>query len=229
MILDTALELTLPPPTVVISPSVNPTPPTSFLVELAPDGLHTYLAGPAYSGALWKLVRPSLPTTGRLTLSFDWQPDAALLALAQACEFDCRPTDAAGNTYPMDSQLNLAEGAGSGTAMLQVWNGGLTGKWTDTGLKIALPPAAQWTTLTFNYAFDQTHLTCSVVSLTVGTGASVQTYVVPGQLQSQPVERLGWQPGQTVIQKQLDMGALGGGAAAGAFSDVMRGITLGWG
>jgi hypothetical protein len=215
MIIDTNLEQ-YPTPTFTDS-SVTPNPPAAFVPILAPDGLHTYIAGVAgkYTGGLWHIVRSVLPNSGNLSLSFLYNPDAALAQGAQAIEFDLRVTDGSGNVAALDNQFVL-------TNDKLDWQVSLNGdSWTDTGLGFAIPPAGILTPFTLIGAFNFTAGTYSFGSAVIGSEAESLT---EPQFKNLPVLKLNWLPGnQLVFQKQLDCIN-----AAVAFSDVMKNIQAAW-
>lgn len=206
-----AIELEKGALTVVTGPSINPVVPATYEPILAADGVHTYIAGAAYCGALWKSVSSVLTNTGNLAVSFDLNPDAALIQCAQALEFDSRPTDAAGYTYPMDFQFNIEE-----NWMLQL---SVSGTWTDTGIRIPPLVAGQWTNIQQLYTFNITAKTFSWTSIAMdGT-----VYTFPGSFNNQAAVSMGWTINQLVLQKQIDLNS-GGGAG----SDIMRNLQAIW-
>lgn len=211
MIIDTSLEQH--PATVVVGPSINPVAPSVYTGQLCADGLHTFLVGAAYAGALWKIVRATLPNSGKVALTFDWLPDATIFENAQACEFDTRVTDADGYTYELDLQLNLA------TSRLQV---ALNGSWTDAGSLPDLETIAHLPiSVEIQYFFDVVEKKGSILSISFG-GAPPQ--LISSAFQDQSAKQLGWEPNQVVLQKQLDLKGAGG-----AMMDVMRDISYEWG
>jgi hypothetical protein len=215
MILDTNLE-NYPTP-VFTDSSVTPNPPQAFVPFLAPDGLHTYLAGTPgkYSGGLWHIVRNVLPNTGNLTLSFLLNPDGALAGNAQALEFDRRVTGPAGEIYALDCQLvPNAQGA----LDWQLW---LNNNWADTGLDFPMPPSGSFMPFSFSDTFSTATQTYSYGSLTIGN----VTQVAPTQFRKLTALKLAqpWQANALVFQKQLDAKLSGA-----PYSDTMKDITAGW-
>ena len=220
MIVDTNLEQ-YPTPTYVDA-SVTPNPPQAFVPVTASDGLHTYIVGVAgkYTGGLWHIVRPVLPNEGSLSVSFLYNPDAALAQGAQALEFDLRVTDALGNVYALDNQFVLTNGRLS-------WQVSTNGNnWVDTGYTFALPPAGLLTPWNISGSFDIKAGTYSFGSVAVGSQSQSLT---AAQFKNLPALKLGWVPpatspaGELVFQKQLDCVP-----AAVAFSDVMKQIQAAW-
>lgn len=207
MLVDTQLETT--PVTVVTGPSINPIPPTIYTPVAASDGIHTYIGGPAMSGALWKLSRPLLANKGLLNYSFSLLLDAALIQQARALEFDCRVTDANGWTYPLDAQFNLA------TGWFQVATGVAANKivWQNA-VQMDLITGEPFINLT--YSFDTVKHICSVLGVSM-VGGLIPT---PSALQNQPAVQIGWGKSEIVLQKQMCLNV------AGAMSDRMRNITL---
>lgn len=215
MIVDQNLERY--PWAVVSGPSVNPIPPSSFEPVLTSAGLRIYIAGPAYSAALAKIVRP-LPavSTGHLLLSFDLIPDDGTVLFGQAREFDLRVTDAAGWTYPFDMQLNWQKGG-----MLQLATGVAASQiqWQDSGIQVGRPIAGQPIHLNIAMKYDTTAHICSVLNI---QGSTVTANpAIPSALQNQPAFQAGWEPNSVVRQHQLCLDEQGG-----AMSDLIANDSL---
>lgn len=181
---------------VVSGPSVNPTTPDSFEPELLPDGLRIFIKGKADSAALCKIVRslPSYVTVNpvKLKLFLTIVPDDSTALFLRCREFDVRITDAAGWTYPLDMQINWAEGG-----MFQVATGVAAGtiQWMDTGILVKMPAPGTPLALAIEMEYDLSAHTCSITSF--------QGTPVPITLQKQAAAQMGWTPSQVVFQHQL--------------------------
>lgn len=216
MILDTKLEQY--PATVVNNTSVNPQAADSYLPLLQPDGIHTYLASvKPNGGALWKIARPLLPNNGQLGLQFNWVLSAEALLYGRCFEFDTRPTDVAGWTYPLDFQFVLLENM----LRLNVATGVAANKivWQDTGQAFTCPGQGQLVPVDLEYSFDITKRVCSILWVSLGTAM----FNIPAALRNQPAVQLGWQVSQVVLQKQMEVGVNGG-----VSSDTMSAIQYSW-
>lgn len=216
MIIDTNLEQY--PTPIFTDASVTPNPPQSFVPVLAPDGLHTYIAGVAgkYTGGLWHIVRPVLPNTGKLTMSWLYNPDAALTQGCQAIEFDPRVTNGSGSVFAMDNQFVLKNG-------VLDWQVSPNGNdWADTGFDFAIPSAGILTPMSLTTAFNLSAGTYSFISAAIGSMAHT---ITASAFQNLPMLNLKWtaNPNQLIFQKQLDCIN-----AAVAFSDVMENIEANW-
>lgn len=216
MIIDTALETY--PATVVNNTSVNAVPADGYLPLLQADGLHTYLiASKPNGGALWKIERGLLPNTGKLSLQFNWLLAAEALLYGRCFEFDTRITDQNGWTYPCDFQFILQSDGLHLYVATGVAAGNIT--WQDSKIAFPTPVAGVWNALAMAYTFNASARTCSIVSVTSGT----QSRLIPSTLQNQPAAQLGWQASQVVLQKQIEVGSMGG-----AVEDVMSSIQYVW-
>ena len=216
MITDATLEIY--PATVVNNTSVNPIPADGYISLLTNGVLGTYLiASQPNGGALWKINRPYLPNTGKLSLSFNWILSTEALLYGRCFEFDTRPTDQAGWTYPCDFQFILQSNA----LYMYVATGVAAGKiqWQSTGSSLPLPAAGMWTWIGIDYALDTVKHVCSILEVSNGS----LKIPIPANLQNQPAVQIGWQAGTVTLQKQLV-----NGPAAGAFSDGMKNIQYAW-
>lgn len=173
-------------------PSINPTPPTSFVIEQLPGELLIANAGPKFAGALAKQSNP-LPWPTRL-ITFGYAVKFGDdIAFAQVIETDAKITDAAGWTYDGSFQWNVASG----------WMAQIGSPWLDTGVKIPLAPD-QWNRVAIVYQLDYVAHTLTVVS-------------VNGQAISLPAvaaKQLGWGVREIVTQLQLCTNGQGGAYTA---------------
>lgn len=192
------------------SEAINVVKPDSFIPQLAADGLHTYIAGPAYAGALGKVsLGPEriLPNTGKVTLVLAICPDHSLIERGQAIEHDLRIT-IGGLTYLFDMQNNLAKGG-----MLQIGTGSA---WLDANVKLGIPASDQWTTYRYAWAMDTNAKVSEPISAQVDGAPAM---MVP--VGAQPAQSLGWGDG-VVFQNQRCLNEKGG-----AMSDVVN-VSLEW-
>lgn len=181
---------------VVSGTSINPTTPDSFFPEFLPDGLRINIKGKAGTAALCKLVRPLLLyVTGnpvKLKLLLTIVPDDSTALFLRCREFDVRITDAAGWTYPLDMQINWAEGG-----MFQVATGVAAGSisWADTGILVKMPAPGVSLALAVEMEYDLSAHTCSITSF--------QGSAIPAALLLQAAAQMGWSPNEVVFQHQL--------------------------
>lgn len=190
-------------------PDINAVPPKWMEYQLASDGLHTYMAGPAGGGAMVKIERPlppaSLWSSGKFTLVFALCPDQCSVDGSQIYEHDLRIT-MNGVTYIFDMQNNIAQGG-----MLQIGTGA---SWLDTPVMLGKPNACGWTDYRFACALGSGS---QILSAQVNGGAPIP---VPSVL-AQPAQNLGWGDG-VVFQNQRCFNAHGG-----VMGDVSR-ISIEW-
>lgn len=151
-----------------VGPAYNPVNSTKYWSTLLSNGWREFgHEAPAQGGwlsGLNDLPIPSGFTKGlvrhRLSLMFDasilnWTTGARILA-----ELDNRVADGKGNNFNYSNQINL-----SSNWMWQV--DPQTGKWTDTGVRIAPLAPFQWHDFEFENAIDFVANKLSFVSLTV--------------------------------------------------------------
>lgn len=190
MLIDTDIQKG--PFEVVSGTSVNPTAPDSFFPELLPDGLRINIKGKAGTAALCKLVRPLASTVQKLKLLLTIVPDDSTFLFERCREFDVRITDSAGWTYPLDMQINWAEGG-----MFQVATGVAAGNisWADTGILVKMPAPGVPLALAVEMEYDTTAHTCSVTSF--------QGTAIPASLLLQAAAQMGWSSDEVVFQQQL--------------------------
>ena len=200
-------------------PSINATNPDWMKYQLAADGLHLYMGGPQYSGAMVKIERPTPPaslwTPGKFTLDFSLCPDRCSEDCSQVYEHDIRIT-MNGMTYLFDMQNNVAQGG-----VLQVGTGSA---WLDTGVKLGVPAAGRWTEYKFNCAIVGNMAQLLSVQVDGGSPIAVpSTFAQPTQSLTfaQPTQSLGWGDG-VVFQNQRCFNAKGG-----VMGDVSR-ISIEW-
>jgi hypothetical protein len=191
--------------------------PTSFEPELLADGLKIYIAGApgigAFASALAQIVRP-LPaqSTGQLVRQFLYTPDDAAATYCWGEEFDERPTDAAGWTYPLDKRIVWAL-----NGQLQISSGVAAGKiaWNNSGIQFG-PVGPVPVLITEVMSYDTTARTCSILSVKCGNILGT----VPLALRNQPAFNLQWTPGTLVLQRQPYL------VGAGAFSNLVANDTM---
>lgn len=172
--------------------------PTKYgVVSPVPSGSGAliYIEGPAYSDFEAYIVRPVLPNTGSLALTFSLATDANAPKVAQAIETDTILT-VNGWTYNLSAQINYEE-----DGMLQVADA--AGAWIDTGAKPGKLAPNVPHRYSIEYSFDEAAHMAQVVSVTIdGT--------VYGNLPAAtPATQKGWTSG-AIFQVQLDLGASGG-------------------
>ncbi len=173
-------------------------------------GALIYIEGPAYSDFEAYIVRPVLPNTGSLAITFSLATDANAPKVAQAIETDTILT-ANGWTYNLSAQINYEE-----EGMIQVAD--VTGKWVDTGVKIGLLDPATVTRFSVLYGFDEAKHTSSVRHVMAGP----TIHEIPEALQNIPAVQKGWADG-AIMQVQLDTNARGG-----EFSVSVDGCSYVW-
>lgn len=174
--------------------------PTKYgVVSPAPSGPYSliYIEGPAYSDFEAYIVRPVLPNTGSLELTFSLATDANAPKVAQAIETDTILT-VNGWTYNLSAQINYEE-----DGMLQVDSD--SGAWVDTGVKPGKLAPNVPHKYSIEYSFDEAAHTASVLSMNIDG----EDFPVPASQHKTAARQLGWADG-AIFQVQLDLGASGG-------------------
>jgi hypothetical protein len=191
--------------------------PTSFEPELLPEGLSIYIAGnpgiQPFASALAQTVRPLLAQSiGLLTRSFLYNGDEGAPKNCYALEFDTRPTDPNGWTYPLDMRIVWAL-----NGQLQLATGVAAGKiaWVSAGIQFGPIPTVP-TLITANMSYSEASRTCSAA--TVSCGSILGS--IPAALLNQPAFNQGWTPNEIVLQRQPYL------IGAGAFSDLVGNDTM---
>lgn len=171
--------------------TINSKTATGRALVRLPSGLRMFCSGDAYAGWLAKHVLPLVYPFPRITLSYVLMVDDATAQCAQVVETDSKITDAAGYTYDLSAQWNLAEGW-----MFQVDDG--AGHWVDTGIQIA--PLAAYTELTveIDYELDYVNRVSAIAAVVVNS----KEYPAPATLGKIPAKAVGWGPSKIVTQLQ---------------------------
>lgn len=166
-------------------PTINPISPTSFEIDVLPDGIEIYCAGPAYSGALAKATNPLIRTSSSLIFYANVFFGNSI-SYGQVIEMDTKVTDAQGWTYDGSMQFNVEKG----------WMTQVNNPWIDTGVVVQLVPYA-WNPVEIQYDIDYTARTIKVSSV---NGSPITLPPIPAR-------QVGWTPSQIVTQLQLVIGA----------------------
>lgn len=175
----------------VVGPSINPTAPDGYEIVQVPGGLKLFCCGPKYSGWLAKHVSPLVYPFTEITFRYTLTIDDATLACAQVIETDTKITDAAGYTYDLSAQWNLAE-----NWMFQVDSA--EGHWTDTGIQISALTPNTPVDVSIAYKLDYAAKTSSIGWVSVGS----KVYPVPAALGGIAAKQVGWGPSGVVTQLQ---------------------------
>lgn len=167
-----------------------------------------YVSGPKYSDWLAACHRPVLPTTGSLTLDFDFYVDSNVALNAQALEFDTKLA-IAGKMFNWSSQFNYQTG---------VWQvSDAAGNWIDTVYRFLKFQPNRLYQMHFQYLFDPVKLTYSFVDI------SGPAFATAGKMPAPLTATATNWTDSCNLQVQQDLNANGG-----QFSQYMRNIRYTW-
>lgn len=180
--------------------SVNDVQADKFTVTKWSGGMTTSIDGPPWAGALARTPDlPLIPGATQFTLTYQMMLTGATLALGQCKEFDIMISGPDGNVANGSCQLNIAEGWM--WQVITVKNGNY--EWADTGIKTVLAPHI-WHSVAVKFSVDWNAKTVTCVSITVNNVAH------PVNLGSVVLQPLAWGPNVIVVQRQVDINAVGG-------------------
>lgn len=179
-------------------------------IPTSPNGILVFIGGNAYSDFETYIVRPILPNTGNLNLSFNLNTDSNTPTVAQAIETDSIIT-INGWTYNCSLQLNYEENG-------EIQVASASGGWVNTGIIVGKLPFGVDNTYSIQYYINETTKESSIVSLTLNR----IEYPIPLSLQNIAGTQRGWTDG-AIFQVQLDIGA-----NAGAYSLLVSSANYTW-
>ena len=188
---------------VLVSPPGNPTARLFYTAGSSLPG--------GYADVEHYVLRPLLPNTGNLTLSFDLMVDGNAAKNAQAEETDtilCVD----GYNYNFSVQINVALGG-----VLQVANAG--GSWVSIGSGPRTLAPHMWHRFVIAYNFDTVKHVGSVMSISID---GVNYAVPPIALRNVPAQLKNWADG-ALFQVQQDLTA-----AAGEFAMLIDNAQYMW-